>query len=68
MFSNEKIFENPHDFIPERWEKGEYKEKKQIVFMGFSAGPRSCIGKNLALVEMRVMIKVMTRVTPLGIS
>ena len=30
--------------------------------MGFSAGPRSCIGKNLALVEMRVMmIKILLR-------
>lgn len=61
-FYNPKVFEKPHDFIPERWEREDYKEKKQIVSMMFSAGPRSCIGKSLAMTEIKVMvIKVMMR-------
>ena len=55
-FYNPDIFENPHDFLPERWEREDYKEKKQIVSLMFSAGPRSCIGKSLALIEIKVMV------------
>ena len=62
VFSNEQIYEDPHEFIPERWEREDYKEKKQIISLGFSAGPRSCIGKNLALMEMKIMtIKLLMR-------
>jgi cytochrome P450 len=56
IFYNPELFENPHEFIPERWEKEEYKQRQQLVSMIFSGGPRSCLGKNLALVEMRVMM------------
>jgi cytochrome P450 len=56
MFYNPKIFENPKEFIPERWEKEENQKHKNLVSMIFSAGPRSCIGKYLAMTEIKVMI------------
>jgi len=57
-----EYFENPLEFIPERWEKEETKKHQQLVSMIFSSGPRSCIGKNLALIEIKVMmIKLMQR-------
>ena len=57
-----EIFENPHDFNPERWEKEECKKHTQMVALTFSGGPRGCIGKNLALTESKVMmIKFMQR-------
>ena len=59
---NPSIFEKPFEFIPERWEKDEYKQHQQIVSLTFSGGPRGCIGKNLALTESKVMmIKFMRR-------
>ena len=62
MFYNPKTFENPKEFIPERWEKEENKKHKNLVSMIFSTGPRSCLGKHLSLTEMKVMIiKLMRR-------
>jgi cytochrome P450 len=49
-------FEQPHEFIPERWEKEEAKNYQQLIDLTFSGGPRGCIGKNLALTESRVMM------------
>ena len=48
---NEKNFENPFEFIPERWEKGEGNNimvPKPYSWLPFSAGARSCIGQHLA--------------------
>lgn len=56
-------FEQPLEFIPERWEKEEKKtEYQQLISVIFSGGPRSCMGKNLAHIEMKVMtIKFLKR-------
>lgn len=72
MHHDDKFFSRAEEFIPERWldgemgsEKtdgkyGEGKEKAKILdrtaFMPFSAGPHGCVGKQLAMMEMRVMI------------
>lgn len=39
---NPEYFENPEEFIPERW----LKESKYptYAFTPFSAGPRNCLG------------------------
>ena len=61
-FFTSETFEEPLRFLPERWEKEENRSKVGIVDMMFSGGPRGCIGRNLALTEMRVlMIKLMQR-------
>ena len=49
FFFNEDTFEKPHQFIPERWEKEESKKHQHLVSLIFSSGPRSCIGKSLAM-------------------
>ena len=43
-----EYFKDPYTFRPERWE-GETDELPPFVHMGFSGGPRTCIGKHLAL-------------------
>ena len=59
---NPSIFENPFDFIPERWEKDENKQHQQVISLTFSGGPRACLGKTLAMIEAKVMvIKFMRR-------
>ena len=55
-------FDKPTEFLPERWEKEENKSNLGLVDMMFSGGPRGCIGRNLALIEMKVlMIKMIQR-------
>lgn len=58
---NPKYFKEPHIFRPERWEK-ECDGIHPFAFLGFSAGLRSCIGKQLALLESKIaLIKLLMR-------
>ncbi|KAH8807084.1 cytochrome P450 [Xylogone sp. PMI_703] len=57
--------ENVDDFIPERWLKAnteseaEFQKRKQQMLRAtftFGAGPRTCIGKNISLLEIYKLI------------
>lgn len=50
-------FKNPHSFIPERW-LGDpaYASDDREAFQPFSFGPRNCVGRNLAYMEMRIIL------------
>jgi len=47
------VFENPREFQPQRWIDN---PKLSRGFMGFSRGPRACIGLNLARREIGVLL------------
>ncbi|KAL0068197.1 hypothetical protein AAF712_004857 [Marasmius tenuissimus] len=49
---------NPETFIPERWLPGESGSMttKLDAFIPFSYGPANCIGKNLAKLEMNMVL------------
>jgi cytochrome P450 len=55
-------FARPHEFLPERWlpeakEPGsEFYHDNRAVLQPFSTGPRNCVGRNLAYVEMRLVV------------
>ncbi|KAK8023888.1 hypothetical protein PG993_011954 [Apiospora rasikravindrae] len=60
---NPDSFVDPDSFEPERWLKPthprynpRFSHDKREVVKPFSAGPRDCIGKNLAYAEVRVII------------
>ncbi|CAG8975282.1 hypothetical protein HYALB_00008066 [Hymenoscyphus albidus] len=60
-YTSEQNFENPKQFVPERWEKEAtltvpYKDDDRKVLQPFSYGPRNWIGKNLAYAEMRLIL------------
>jgi len=47
----------PFEFIPERWlDDPEFASDDRAAMQPFSIGPRNCIGKNLANVEMRLVL------------
>ncbi|KAL7950091.1 cytochrome P450 [Trichoderma barbatum] len=47
----------PEEFIPERWlGDPRFKHDQRRIFTPFSVGPRGCIGKNLALAEIRLIM------------
>ncbi|KAF2268555.1 cytochrome P450 monooxygenase-like protein [Lojkania enalia] len=54
-------YKDPDTYVPERWLGDErYKDDNRAVTQPFSFGPRNCLGKNLAYVEMRlIMAKVL---------
>ncbi|KAL7937577.1 cytochrome P450 [Trichoderma chlorosporum] len=47
----------PEEFIPERWlGDPRFKNDQKRIFTPFSVGARGCIGKNLALAQMRLIM------------
>jgi cytochrome P450 len=48
-------WENPDDFIPERFTPEKMKELHKFVYFPFGGGPRFCIGNNFALIEMQLI-------------
>ncbi|XP_037937861.1 cytochrome P450 4d8-like [Teleopsis dalmanni] len=48
------IYENPEEFIPERFEN--MKMESAFVYLPFSAGPRNCIGQKFAMLEMKMIL------------
>ncbi|KAF2667467.1 cytochrome P450 [Microthyrium microscopicum] len=51
-------FTDPDSFVPSRWldEDPRYDHDKKDVLQPFSYGPRNCVGKNLAYMEMRTIL------------
>ncbi|TVY14779.1 Cytochrome P450 monooxygenase aclL [Lachnellula arida] len=57
MYRSPKYFSRPEHFIPEHWtEDQKFQNDKRAVVMPFSNGPRNCVGRNLAYVEMRLLL------------
>ncbi|KAF2012093.1 cytochrome P450 monooxygenase-like protein [Aaosphaeria arxii CBS 175.79] len=57
-------FKNPEVYAPERWlaskdPSSEYANDNRAAYSPFSFGPRSCLGKNLAYAEMRLILAQM---------
>ncbi|KIV92758.1 hypothetical protein PV10_04027 [Exophiala mesophila] len=48
-------FEHALEFIPERWCDTSIKDQNHSAYAPFSRGPYSCIGKQLALMEIRAV-------------
>ncbi|KAK1470428.1 averantin oxidoreductase [Colletotrichum tamarilloi] len=49
---------NPEEFAPERWigEDARFDNDKRDASQPFQYGPRNCIGRNLAYVEMKIIM------------
>lgn len=54
---DEAVFPQPETFNPDRWlqEAGELDRKR--LFFAFASGGRGCIGKHLALAEMKILLR-----------
>lgn len=58
-----KVFPDPDSFIPERWLKSAPEKLKEMEqsFFAFGAGSRTCVGKNISLIEMHKIIPQLLR-------
>ncbi|KAK1955894.1 cytochrome P450 [Colletotrichum sublineola] len=57
MYRNDKYFAQPDEFIPERFlDDPRFKDDDTSAIHAFGYGPRNCIGRNLAMSEMRVIL------------
>ncbi|KAG0638746.1 cytochrome P450 [Tuber brumale] len=64
---DEDIFPDSHRFWPERWLTPESKQNEKFV-VSFGAGPRQCIGINLAMCELYMSIATIFRRFEIDIS
>ena len=48
-------------FRPDRWLNGELTTRQKNAFTPFSVGPRACIGRNLAEMEMKMITATLAR-------
>jgi cytochrome P450 len=55
MYRQESNFKDAETFDPERWLDWNGYDNRD-AFEPFSLGPRNCIGKNLALVELKIIL------------
>ncbi|KAI0534394.1 putative cytochrome P450 [Xylaria digitata] len=58
MTHDEKYFHDPFTFKPERWIDPDCKDVKEAS-QPFSLGPRGCIGKNFAYLEVNLILAKM---------
>ncbi|KAL0933736.1 cytochrome p450 [Colletotrichum truncatum] len=57
MYYSEKNFKDPKNYHPERWlGDPKFASDNKDAFQPFHLGPRNCIGRNLAYVEMRTIL------------
>lgn len=52
---NPKAFPDPERFNPERWLSDSLTDEAKELFMPYSKGPRVCLGKNLAQMELKLV-------------
>ncbi|PLN79965.1 cytochrome P450 monooxygenase [Aspergillus taichungensis] len=60
-FHSPRNFARPDEYLPERWvgENPQFANDKKNAFQPFHVGPRNCIGRNLAYMEMRLAMALM---------
>ena len=51
---DEALYPNPTEFDPERFSKEAKNKRHPMAFLGFSQGPRNCIGMRFALLNLKV--------------
>jgi cytochrome P450 len=56
-----QFWSEPEEFRPERFAARDAEERHRFAYIPFAVGPRHCIGENLAMFEMLVHLRTMTR-------
>ncbi|KAL5334968.1 cytochrome P450 [Aspergillus crustosus] len=51
------VFPEPDKFNPDRWMEEKGAAERNRLFFAFSTGGRGCTGRNLAIVEMKILLK-----------
>ncbi|CRK92923.1 CLUMA_CG006516, isoform A [Clunio marinus] len=68
MGQMEAFWENPEEFIPERFHVDKAKNFNPFAYVPFSAGSRNCIGQKFAMLEMKTVISKILRHYKLSVA
>ncbi|CCT74692.1 related to benzoate 4-monooxygenase cytochrome P450 [Fusarium fujikuroi IMI 58289] len=58
---NRKLYKNPDEFDPGRWFDPEQLSNLRRYNIVFSQGPRQCLGRHIAIVELQILISTLVR-------
>jgi cytochrome P450 len=58
---DERYFERPEEFEPERWEGDFIRRLPKLSYLPFGGGPRVCIGNSFALMEATLLLATIAR-------
>ncbi|KAJ5908872.1 Cytochrome P450 E-class group I [Penicillium taxi] len=63
LHQNSQIFQDPEAFLPERWldSPPDALREMERTFFSFGAGSRTCLGKNISLLEMHKIVPQLLR-------
>jgi len=66
MGRNPKYYDNPLEFRPERWTREFERSLPRGAYVPFAGGPRVCLGKQFAMMEMRMILAtLLQRIEPI---
>lgn len=51
-----KYYPNPEQFMPERFNEEEQRNRHKGTFLGFSEGPRNCLGMRFAMAQVKIAL------------
>jgi len=56
------VFPNAEAFLPDRWLGPEATSSDaKVLYMPFSSGARACLGKNLAMMELKLITSTLVK-------
>ncbi|WP_433733996.1 cytochrome P450 [Nocardia sp. CA-129566] len=58
---DKRLWDDPEAFRPERFTDEEVAERHRFAFFPFSGGPRVCLGKDLAMTEMVLILAMVAQ-------
>jgi cytochrome P450 len=58
---NPKYYDNPMEFRPERWTREFERSLPRGAYVPFAGGPRVCLGKQFAMMEMRMILATLVQ-------
>ena len=58
---DKRFYENPEDFMPERWDEHIISQPPRYAYLPFGGGPRLCIGVSFAMMEMTLVLATIAR-------
>jgi cytochrome P450 len=61
MHRDERFFEDPDEFRPERWLDGAAERLPRLAYLPFGAGQRICIGSSFAQMEATLVLSTLAR-------
>ncbi len=61
MHRDERFFEHPEQFTPERWADDQEQHLPHCAYFPFGAGARVCIGKAFSMMEATIILAMVVQ-------